>query len=370
MRPQGGRLSGAERRAVAESLSGRPIGGDHDRRKCRAAARCRRSGRLAAFPRGRGWSPAASNTQIPIGERRGLTATSVPHLTLKWSFGFPDATSAWSQPPRSQAGASLSAARTERCTRSTRRPGASRGRSRRRAACAMRRRSEPAKAAERYGVLRRHRRQRHRARRRHGPRTVAATTSTRIPSRESPDRRRSIGTGLLRAGVVDRVNSSQPAGYECVPGQRRGARHRHRRRRLAVLHRAAGGAGREERRRHRALGAFWRRYLVGANGRPEASRALHHYRQHLQRHDHGTDHPTDHRARTEDGAVKWSRQFFTAGDVFGCQRMPRTASRRPGRTTISAHRRSSRRPATAAISSSSDRSPASPMRSTPTSRAS
>ena len=28
----------------------------------------------------------------------GLTAADVPKLTLKWAFGFPDATSAWSQP--------------------------------------------------------------------------------------------------------------------------------------------------------------------------------------------------------------------------------------------------------------------------------
>src|SRR5580765_7874556 len=41
MRPQGGRLSGAERRAVAEYLSGRPIGGDitgASRGRCTAPA--------------------------------------------------------------------------------------------------------------------------------------------------------------------------------------------------------------------------------------------------------------------------------------------------------------------------------------------
>jgi polyvinyl alcohol dehydrogenase (cytochrome) len=39
-----------------------------------------------------------TNTRFQPPDQAGLTAEQVPHLTLKWAFGFPDATSAWSQP--------------------------------------------------------------------------------------------------------------------------------------------------------------------------------------------------------------------------------------------------------------------------------
>jgi polyvinyl alcohol dehydrogenase (cytochrome) len=38
------------------------------------------------------------NTRFQPASQAGLTAEQVPHLVLKWAFGFPDATSAWSQP--------------------------------------------------------------------------------------------------------------------------------------------------------------------------------------------------------------------------------------------------------------------------------
>jgi polyvinyl alcohol dehydrogenase (cytochrome) len=39
-----------------------------------------------------------TNTRFQPPDQAGLTAEQVPHLALKWTFGFPDATSAWSQP--------------------------------------------------------------------------------------------------------------------------------------------------------------------------------------------------------------------------------------------------------------------------------
>jgi polyvinyl alcohol dehydrogenase (cytochrome) len=99
MRPQGGRLSGAERRAVAEYLSGRPLGGD-----ITGAATGRCATTPAALPdpgnsaSWTGWSPAVSNTRFQSAKDAGLGAAEVPRLALKWAFGFPDATSAWSQP--------------------------------------------------------------------------------------------------------------------------------------------------------------------------------------------------------------------------------------------------------------------------------
>lgn len=98
MRPQGGRLTGAERRAVAEFLTGRALGGD-----LTGAAR----GRCATVPSmvvppgspaWTGWSTSSSNGRFQSAQQSGLTAQTVPHLTLKWALGFPDATSAWSQP--------------------------------------------------------------------------------------------------------------------------------------------------------------------------------------------------------------------------------------------------------------------------------
>lgn len=97
MRPQGGRLSGLERRAVAEFLTGRSLGGDPTGA---ATARCTtpppRSERGAVA--WAGWSPAPTNTRFQPAAQAGLTAENVPRLTLKWAFGFPDTTSAWSQP--------------------------------------------------------------------------------------------------------------------------------------------------------------------------------------------------------------------------------------------------------------------------------
>jgi polyvinyl alcohol dehydrogenase (cytochrome) len=93
MRPQGGRLSGAERRAVAEYLSGRPIGGDitgASRGRCSAPAPVN-----PAPSSWTGWAPSLANTRF---QPQSMAAEDVPRLSLKWAFGFPDATSAWSQP--------------------------------------------------------------------------------------------------------------------------------------------------------------------------------------------------------------------------------------------------------------------------------
>jgi len=98
MRYQGLSLSGAERRAVAEYLSGRALGGDLTGA---AAARCTSPPgpppptSLVAW---NGWGPTIENTHFQSADAAGLTAGQVPTLTLKWAFGFPDTTSAWAQP--------------------------------------------------------------------------------------------------------------------------------------------------------------------------------------------------------------------------------------------------------------------------------
>ena len=98
MRYQGLSLSGSERRSVAEYLTGKPFGGDITGA---AAARCAAPPRFdpaSAGPRWNGWGPTIENTHFQPAAQAKLAADQVPHLTLKWAFGFPDTTSAWAQP--------------------------------------------------------------------------------------------------------------------------------------------------------------------------------------------------------------------------------------------------------------------------------
>lgn len=98
MRYQGISLSGAERRAVAAFLTGKAFAGDITGA---ATARCAASppfADAASTPRWNGWGPTLENTHFQPAAQAGLTAAQLPHLTLKWAFGFPDTTSAWAQP--------------------------------------------------------------------------------------------------------------------------------------------------------------------------------------------------------------------------------------------------------------------------------
>jgi polyvinyl alcohol dehydrogenase (cytochrome) len=97
MRPQGSRMSGGERRAVAEFLTGKSVEGDVSgagRGRCdtRDTTNSRTPNR---WP---GWSPTDANTRFQSAADAGLPPTAIPKLTLKWAFGFPDASSAWAQP--------------------------------------------------------------------------------------------------------------------------------------------------------------------------------------------------------------------------------------------------------------------------------
>jgi polyvinyl alcohol dehydrogenase (cytochrome) len=106
MKYQGLALSGEERRAIAEYLTGRtlraPLAGN-------TIGNCSPSTRLGtgrrpppgqprAGPLWNGWGPTVENTHFQPAEQAGLTAEQVPRLHLRWAFGFPDATSAWAQP--------------------------------------------------------------------------------------------------------------------------------------------------------------------------------------------------------------------------------------------------------------------------------
>ena len=97
MRVQGSRLGGAERRAVAEYLSGRKISVDV---AGAATGRCpaQTNFDLRSGPAWNGWGRELTNTRFQTEAQAGLTAEQVPRLKLKWAFGYPDATSAWAQP--------------------------------------------------------------------------------------------------------------------------------------------------------------------------------------------------------------------------------------------------------------------------------
>jgi polyvinyl alcohol dehydrogenase (cytochrome) len=98
MRPQGSRLSGPERRSVAEFVTGKKVGGDvtgAETGKCTTSSRVSNTGRSVAWS---GWSPTVTNTRFQSREMAGLAAADVPRLSLKWAVGFPDASVAWAPP--------------------------------------------------------------------------------------------------------------------------------------------------------------------------------------------------------------------------------------------------------------------------------
>jgi polyvinyl alcohol dehydrogenase (cytochrome) len=95
MQQQGGELSAAEKRAVAEYLAGRIVG----------PATGAETGRCPSAPPfdakavlWGGWSPDHRNLRFQPAAQAGLTAEQTPKLTLKWAFGFPNASAARSLP--------------------------------------------------------------------------------------------------------------------------------------------------------------------------------------------------------------------------------------------------------------------------------
>jgi polyvinyl alcohol dehydrogenase (cytochrome) len=98
MRVQGSRLSGSERRAVAEFVTNKTI---HEDVAGAATGRCptasidSTAGSRSSWG---GWSPSLTNARFQPAAQAGLAAGDLSRLTLKWAFGFPDAASAWAQP--------------------------------------------------------------------------------------------------------------------------------------------------------------------------------------------------------------------------------------------------------------------------------
>jgi polyvinyl alcohol dehydrogenase (cytochrome) len=98
MRYQGLALTGGERRAIAEFVTGRRLRGTVAGTTIGACARLSPLSDMGAAPSWNGWGASLENTHFQSAEQAGLTAAQVPRLRLKWAFGFPDTASAWAQP--------------------------------------------------------------------------------------------------------------------------------------------------------------------------------------------------------------------------------------------------------------------------------
>ena len=101
MRRQGAPLSSAERRAVAEYVTGRPPGSYRapldviaDSAYCTDGAG---TGDPLGGPAWNGWGAGLRNARFQPAEVAGLTPDEVPRLALKWAFGFPGVSAAGSQ---------------------------------------------------------------------------------------------------------------------------------------------------------------------------------------------------------------------------------------------------------------------------------
>ena len=102
MRARAAERSRAQRRALAEYASGKPLAADAGRAAMPKSSFC--SAALAARPdplsgpAWNGWGHSILNTRFQSASAAGMTADDVPRLALKWAFGFPGATSAGTQP--------------------------------------------------------------------------------------------------------------------------------------------------------------------------------------------------------------------------------------------------------------------------------
>lgn len=101
MRLQGQSLADEEKRQVAESLSGRPLGTLTDGDASRMPNRCASNPPLsnpASSASWNGWGADEGNSRFQPARAAGLSAEQVPNLTLRWAFGYPNGVSALGQP--------------------------------------------------------------------------------------------------------------------------------------------------------------------------------------------------------------------------------------------------------------------------------
>jgi len=101
MQAQSAGLSDAQKRALAEFMSGRPIGSAQQGDARNMPNQCASNPALADPARGpgwNGWGNGLANNRFQPASAAGLTADQVGRLKLKWAFGYPTGVSANGQP--------------------------------------------------------------------------------------------------------------------------------------------------------------------------------------------------------------------------------------------------------------------------------
>lgn len=100
MKSVGDTLTEQDRRRVAESLAGQLLGSGQTGDMSTMPNRCASNPPLHEINHDgwNGWGNGLANNRFQSSAAAGLTAASVPHLQLKWAFGYPGGTSAYGQP--------------------------------------------------------------------------------------------------------------------------------------------------------------------------------------------------------------------------------------------------------------------------------
>lgn len=101
MRRQAAERSRAQRRVLAEYLSGKTLADESTDAMPKSAfcdAEAGSSANPLAGPAWNGWGSGVTNRRFQSAEAAGMTAGEVPQLKLKWVFGLPGASSAGTQP--------------------------------------------------------------------------------------------------------------------------------------------------------------------------------------------------------------------------------------------------------------------------------
>ncbi len=98
MRQQAASLTEANRRSIAEFLSGAPLKLAQFAEAKAMPNRCMGKPASAGGVAWKGWGADSSNTRFQTEKTAGFTAAQAPRLKLKWAFGFPGASSVWGQP--------------------------------------------------------------------------------------------------------------------------------------------------------------------------------------------------------------------------------------------------------------------------------
>lgn len=93
-------ISDGMKRALAELLSGRPMGVSESGKASSMKNQCSAKPAFdpSTGPRWSGWGNDLMNSRMQTAEQAGLRASQIPSLQLKWSFGFPNGSSAYGQP--------------------------------------------------------------------------------------------------------------------------------------------------------------------------------------------------------------------------------------------------------------------------------